>query len=97
MIKPLFDEAIHPRNRLQICTILAESEAVDFATLRDMLSISDSSLSKHIKYLMDVGYVCARKTRQGRHAQTWLSLTTRGIKAYRGHIAELRRILGDGA
>ena len=97
MVKPLFNEAIHPRNRLQICTILSESEAVDFATLRDMLGISDSSLSKHIKYLMDVGYVSARKTRQGRHAQTWLSLTTPGIKAYRGHIAELHRILGDGA
>lgn len=93
MAEPRFDEAIHPHNRLQICAILAEVEAIDFATIRETLSISDSSLSKHIKYLADAGYVAIDKKRDAGHTRTWARFTPAGREAYEGHLAELRRIV----
>lgn len=94
MTEPCFDEVIHPRHRFQICAILAEVEAIDFATLRETLGISESSLSKHVKYLSDAGYLTVEKKPNGRRTRTWLSLTETGRNAYRGHLAELRRIIG---
>src|SRR6185369_8070532 len=52
-----FDPVIHPPPRLQICARLAAVETMDFATLREMLDVSESVLSKHVKTLEDAGYV----------------------------------------
>lgn len=89
-----FDDVVHPRHRLQICAILVEVEAIDFAGVRETLDISESSLSKHIRYLSDAGYLTVEKLPNGRRTRTWLSLTEVGRAAYDGHLAELRRIIG---
>lgn len=94
MTAPRFDETIHPRYRLQICTILAATESIDFATLRATLEISDSSLSKHLKYLADAGYVDVAKSRHGSRYRTWLALLPAGRTAYDGHLAALQQITG---
>lgn len=94
MTEPRFDDVIHPRHRFQICAILAEVEAIDFAGLRETLDISESSLSKHVKYLSDAGYLTVEKLPNGRRTRTWLSLTEAGRTAYEGHLTELRRIIG---
>ena len=93
MADPRFDEVIHPRNRLQICAILADVEAIDFPTVRETLNISESSLSKHVKYLSDAEYLTVTKKPHGKRTRTWLSLTASGRTAYEGHLAELRRIV----
>lgn len=97
MTDPQFDGVIHPRNRLQICALLADAEAIDFTTVRETLEISESSLSKHVKYLSEAGYVLVKKTRHGSRTRTWLSLSKIGRAAYNGHLAELRRIAGLSA
>lgn len=94
MTQARFDEVIHPRYRFQICAILVEVDAIDFATLRESVQISDSSLSKHLRYLSDAGYVMVDKKPNGRRTRTWLSLTDAGRTAYAGHLAELRHIVG---
>lgn len=90
--RPVFDEVVHAPNRLQICAMLAAVEALDFTTVREALSISDSVLSKQVKILADAGYVQISKTRHGSRTRTWLSLTDAGRVALEGHLAELRRI-----
>jgi DNA-binding MarR family transcriptional regulator len=89
---PRFDETIHPRYRLQICAILAATESIDFATVRETLDISESSLSKHIKYLADAGYVSVTKSRHGSRYRTWLALLPMGRSAYEGHLAAIQQI-----
>lgn len=91
-VQPVFDEVVHAPNRLQICAMLAAVEALNFATVRQALSISDSVLSKHVKVLADAGYVHTSKTPHGSRTRTWLSLTDAGRAALEGHLAELRRI-----
>ncbi|MEE6282832.1 transcriptional regulator [Georgenia sunbinii] len=92
MTRPAFDDIIHAPNRLQICAMLAPVDALDFATVRESLSVSDSVLSKHVRVLTDVGYLHTAKTRHASRSRTWLSLTDTGRAALHSHLAELRRI-----
>jgi len=93
-VNPRFDEVIHARNRLQICALLAEVESADFTTLQEALGVSDYVVSKHLKVLVEAGYVNTRKERNQGRARTWLTLTQPGRTALDGHLAELRRIIG---
>jgi len=90
---PQFDTIIHAPNRLKICALLAPFEKVEFRVLGDELNISDSVLSKHIKLLEEVGYIKQRKIKFSGRLRTWVSLTTKGAKAFNGHVQELKRIV----
>lgn len=92
---PKFDPVIHPQRRLELCALLAGVDAVEFRTVREALTISESSLSKHVKYLSEAGYVDAAKKPHGVRTRTWLRLTKAGREAYEGHVAELRRIVAN--
>jgi DNA-binding MarR family transcriptional regulator len=87
------DPLIHPPARLQVVTTLSAVSEAEFATLRAVLEVSDSVLSKHVSALADAGYVRSRKgVRDGRRT-TWIALTTTGRKALREHVAALRRLI----
>ncbi|NVJ50317.1 MAG: transcriptional regulator [Gammaproteobacteria bacterium] len=89
-----FDPLIHAPNRLQICALLAPNEAVEFATLKEQLGVSDSVLSKHIKALEDADYVFPEKRLQNGRPRTWLTLTKQGRKAFADHVKALKAIVG---
>ncbi|GAA1436900.1 transcriptional regulator [Microlunatus lacustris] len=91
-VEPAFDEVIHASNRLQICALLAAVEALEFGTVREALTVSDSVLSKHVKVLVEAGYVRTSRVPHGSRTRTWLGLTDHGRAALAGHLAELRRI-----
>jgi len=92
---PAFDEVVHAPQRLRTMALLvAVTGQVEFATIRDVLNVADSVLSKHLKVLHDAGYIELRKpTGQGR-VRTWVQLTLAGRQAYTAHIAALREIVG---
>lgn len=94
---PQFDATIHAPPRLQICARLAAVETADFATIREMLDVSESVLSKHIKTLEEAGYVAVRKAASDGRQRTWLSLTSAGRKAFAAHAAALRTLVGEPA
>ncbi len=74
--------------------LVAVAGQVEFATIRDVLNVADSVLSKHLKVLHDAGYIELRKpTGQGR-VRTWVQLTPAGGQAYTAHVAALREIVG---
>jgi len=75
--------------------MLAGAKAVDFATIRDTLSLADSVVSKHVSRLEDVGYVETEKIVSRGRARTWIRLTDAGRDAFAGHCAALRQI-ADG-
>ena len=90
----VFDPIIHPPPRLQICARLAAVETMDFATLREMLDVSESVLSKHVKTLEEAGYIAVRKVTSEGRQRTWLALNATGRKAFAGHAAALRALVG---
>lgn len=88
-----FNEVIHAPNRLQICAFLVSVDRAEFGVVRDMLGVTDSVTSKHVKVLEQAGYVqLAKPTGQGR-VKTWLELTGSGRRAYAAHIEALRRLI----
>jgi len=91
--KSQFDTIIHAPNRLQICAFLIPLDIAQFRVLRDELGVSDSVLSKHIKLLEEVGYVRQRKHKLNGRQSTSVYLTSKGRKAFEGHIKELKRIV----
>ncbi|SOD73137.1 transcriptional regulator [Jatrophihabitans sp. GAS493] len=87
------DPLIHAPARLQVLTTLSAVTEAEFITLRDVLEVSDSVLSKHISALADAGYVRSRKGVQAGRRTTWISLTSSGRKALYNHVAALRRLI----
>ena len=92
MTEQALDSIIHAPGRLQICGLLASAREADFVTLRDILGVSDSVMSKHIKLLEEAGYVTIRKATHNSRQKTWASLTASGRKAFTAHVAELTRL-----
>lgn len=94
MSNACFDSLIHAPNRLQICALLAPVTSLEFTTLREQLAVSDSVLSKHIKSLEDAGYVVVNKKASEGRQRTWLLLSPKGRKAFKGHVEALKKIVG---
>lgn len=92
MPEPRFDTVIHAPNRLQICALLTPLDEAEFQVLRDELGVSDSVLSKHIKQLVEAGYVRLRKSTYEGRPRTWAKLTRDGRRAFSAHVEELRRL-----
>jgi len=92
-----FDEVIHAPVRLRICAALDPVREIEFGALLTLLHISKSALSKHISVLTDAGYLTQRRAVRDTRRRLWLGLTPTGRSAYHGHVAALRRIVGDGS
>jgi DNA-binding MarR family transcriptional regulator len=84
---------IHAPQRLQICSILAAADSVEFATVREMLDVSESVLSKHVKVLEEAGYVSVSKATVATRVRTSLALTAAGRKAFANHARALRELV----
>jgi DNA-binding MarR family transcriptional regulator len=83
------DPVLETGPRLAMCALLQGAEWVDFASVRDMLAVSDSAISKHSRTLEDAGYLEVRKGSIGRRPRTWFRLTAAGRGAFSGHLAWL--------
>nr|MCW2728845.1 transcriptional regulator, ArsR family [Aeromicrobium sp.] len=89
------DPLIHAPARLRLCAMLSVVDEAQFATVRDRLGISDSVLSKHVSALTEARYVAVRKGVLDGRRTTWLTLTSRGRKAFADHVAALRAVIDD--
>ncbi len=86
------DTVLHPPARLQIAAVLARVDDIEFATLRDIIDVSDSVLSKHLSALSDAGYVRLRKAKSEGRQRTWAAFTKKGAKAFDRHMNALREL-----
>ena len=86
------DEILGHPVRFSLVAALAQTEEIDFGTLRNHLQVSDSVLSKQATTLESAGYVKVRKGYIGKRPRTWLKLTNEGEQVWRSHLAALREI-----
>ena len=83
MTEAKFDELIHPSTRLSIVALLAPADWIDFAFVRD-----------HLATLEDAGYIAIERPLEDRRRRVRVRLTSAGKKAFDGHVAALREVLG---
>ncbi|GAA1949810.1 transcriptional regulator [Amycolatopsis minnesotensis] len=88
------DPLLEAGTRLAMCALLQGATKVEFATVREIVGVADSSVSKNARILEDAGYIEVTKGAVGRRPRTWFQLTPAGNEALGGHLAwldELRR------
>lgn len=89
----MIDPVLHPPARLQIAAMLARVDDAEFATIKDVLGVSDSVLSKHLSALADAKYCRLRKAKRDGRQRTWASLTSNGRKAFATHMKALHALV----
>ena len=87
------DQHIYPPARLKLMTMLNTVSEAEFVTIRDVLGVSDSVLSKHGSALAAVDYVTSRKGLHHGRRTTWIRITAAGRAALSAHVAVLRELI----
>ncbi len=82
-----------PPARLQIMAALSACDDAEFATLRGIVGVSDSVLSKHLAALSEPGLIALRKAKQDGRQRTWVKITPMGRRRFDGHLAALRALV----
>ena len=92
------DRLMHEKARLGIMTsLLAHREGLHFQDLKELCALTDGNLSRHLAVLAEDGAVEIRKGRQGSRPQTSVRLGTEGRARFLEYLAELERVIRDGA
>jgi DNA-binding MarR family transcriptional regulator len=89
---PKFDPVIHAPARLQVAALLSAVSDAEFATVREATGVSDSVLSKHLKQMEEAGYVRLSKRSLDGRVRTRLSMTGKGRRAFKAHVAALQAL-----
>ena len=86
-----FDDLIHPRPRLMVCSALAAVSEMRFDVLAKTVQMNAPALSKHLAKLTEAGYISSRPDPKDSR-RTWISLTAAGHAAYTGHVKALQEL-----
>jgi DNA-binding HxlR family transcriptional regulator len=90
------DRVIHEKARLGILASLAVHEdGLVFNDLKQLCSLTDGNLSRHLRVLSDAGLVKTRKTHRGPRAQTTCRLTSNGRLRFVEYIDVLESVISD--
>ena len=90
------NRVMHEKARLGILTALrTRSEWILFGDLKELCSLTDGNLSRHLTVLHDAGLVSVRKGHEGSRPQTWARLTSKGRKEFDAYLEELHRVIQD--
>jgi DNA-binding MarR family transcriptional regulator len=65
---------------------------MEFGTLRDLVDVSDSVMSKQLAVLMSAGYVTTDREVRDSRSRVWATLTPLGRTAFQGHVRALREL-----
>lgn len=72
---------------------LVATEQADFSALKDVLSVTDGTLSVHLRKLEEAGYVKILKSFRGRRPLTQAKLTLSGRKAFQKYLDVLAELM----
>ncbi len=90
------DRIIHEKARLGIVTSLAtHPNGLLFSDLKDLCSLTDGNLSRHLQILAEAGFVQIWKGFKDNRPQTLCQLTEEGRKRFLGYIAVLENVVTD--
>jgi DNA-binding transcriptional ArsR family regulator len=90
------DRVMHEKARLGIMTSLAtHPEGLLFNELKELCSLTDGNLSRHIQVLQEAGLIEVWKRFQDRRPQTLCRLSPQGRKRFLAYLEEMERVLKD--
>jgi len=90
------DRALHEKARLGILTsLVTHPDGLKFGELRQLCSLTDGNLSRHLDVLREASLVEVWKGFEGRRPQTLVRLTPDGRRRFVGYLEELERVVRD--
>ena len=90
------DRLLHEKARLGILTCLvAHPEGLLFNDLKEMCSLTDGNLSRHLQVLRQHQLVEIWKGFENRRPQTLCRLSLEGRERFLAYLAELEKVLKD--
>jgi len=92
------DRALHEKARLAILTsLLTHSEGLRFAELKELCSLTDGNLSRHLQILKQESLIEIWKGFEKNRPQTLCRLTPRGRERFLAYLEQLESILKEAA
>ena len=90
------DRVIHEKARLGILTsLLARVEGLSFNDLKDLCSLTDGNLSRHLAILQEAGLIEVSKGTKGNRPLTVVRITSQGRAKFREYLDELEQVIHD--
>jgi DNA-binding MarR family transcriptional regulator len=86
-------DVVHPRARLGILTVLAQTRTATFGYLKSILELTDGNLGRHLETLAAEQLVTITKGYEGRRPRTWVSITPEGYAALASEMRTLERLV----
>ncbi|HEV8002551.1 MAG TPA: transcriptional regulator [Planctomycetaceae bacterium] len=92
------ERAIHEKARLGILTsLMTRRDGLLFTELKQLCSLTDGNLNRHLKVLQDAGLVDVWKGSQKKKPQTLCRLTPEGRRRFLEYVAVLEQVVSDAA
>ena len=90
------ERVIHEKARLSIMASLASHpQGLLFNDLKDLCSLTDGNLSRHLQLLQDAKLVEVWKGFKGNRPQTLVRLSDQGRKRFVEYVQELEQVVAD--
>jgi DNA-binding MarR family transcriptional regulator len=92
------DRVIHERARLSVLTsLITNPKGVTFVDLKQLCSLTDGNLSRHLQVLEKDKMVAIEKGHDRNRPQTICRITPSGRKRYLEYLATLEQVVRDAA
>lgn len=90
------DRVLHEKARLGIMTsLMTHADGLLFNELKDLCSLTDGNLSRHLDVLHEAGFVQVWKGTDGKRPQTLIRLAQLGRERFLAYLGELERVIRD--
>jgi DNA-binding MarR family transcriptional regulator len=92
------DRAIHEKARLGILTsLVTHPEGLLFNDLKELCSLTDGNLNRHLAVLEEAGLVVAIRAAKRGRPQTVVAMTPAGRRRFQQYLNVLEQVLADAA
>lgn len=92
------DRVIHERARLSVLTsLITNPRGVSFGDLKQLCSLTDGNLSRHLRVLEEAGIVEISKGMDKNRPLTICRITASGRKRYLEYLETLEQVVRDAA
>ena len=90
------ERVIHEKARLGIlASLLAHPSGLAFTDLRDLCSLTDGNLNRHLRVLVEAGFVEIEKGTQRSRPQSTCRVTPMGRERFQDYLSTLEQVLAD--
>jgi DNA-binding MarR family transcriptional regulator len=92
------DRVIHEKARLSVLTsLVAHPKGLVFGDLKQMCSLTDGNLSRHLQVLEEAGLIDIEKGYEHNRPQTVCRITPQGRRRYLDYLTVLEQVVRDAA